>query len=78
MEPSAVDIGYDHAVRLPLVLAPTEERMTGTAAPVVIPISRGKAQSKVMAPVTERACTIPMEAEADCRSAVNATPISMM
>ena len=60
--------------RLPLELVPSAESMTGTAAPTEIPSRRGKASSNCMAPVTERACTIPTAAEADCRRAVKRAP----
>ena len=44
---------------------------------MAMPMSSGSADSKVMAPVTDSACTIPTAAEADCRMAVNTAPTRM-
>ena len=44
---------------------------------MAMPMSRGREDSKVMAPVTERACTIPTAAEADCKMPVNSAPARM-
>ena len=41
---------------------------------MAMPMSRGRAVSKGIAPVTERAWTIPTAAEADCRIAVKTVP----
>ena len=70
-------MGYTMAVRLPDMVAPKEESITGAAAPTTIPSRSGRVLSNDIAPVTERACTIPTAAEADCRSAVKAAPISI-
>ena len=66
---------YTNAVRFPLVLAPIADNNTGVAAPIPIPIIIGTAVPKLIAPVTERACNIPTEAEALCKIAVITIPI---
>ena len=53
------------------------ESMTGQAAPTPMPRITGKAVAKVSAPVTDSACTIPMEADALCRMAVITMPSRM-
>ena len=59
---------------MPLRLAPKADSSTGTAAPMATPIMMGKAISKVMAPVMDRAWRMPTAAEALCRMLVKAMP----
>ena len=58
-------------------MAPREESSTGSEEPMAMPRIRGKAVSKLMAPVMERACRIPTAAEALCSTAVKAAPTRM-
>ena len=62
---------------MPLAEAPTADSSTGTAAPMEIPITRGRAMSKVMAPVPARAWRMPTAAEALWRMQVKAMPTQM-
>ena len=57
-----------------LISAPRAERSTGMAAPTAMPMMTGKAISKSMAPVTDRACRIPTVAEALWSTAVKIRP----
>ena len=50
------------------------ESITGQAAPTPMPRMIGKTVANVSAPVTDSACTIPMEADALCKMAVITTP----
>ena len=77
MAPMVCITRYDQAVRRPGVRAPRAESRTGTAAPMLMPRMRGKASTKRMAPVTDRACRIPTAAEALCSTAVKAAPTRM-
>ncbi len=54
-----------------------DDSSTGQAAPTPIPSVIGKADANVIAPVTESACRIPIEADALCNTAVNAIPTRM-
>ena len=51
-----------------------EDSSTGQAAPTPIPSVIGNADANVIAPVTDNACKIPMEADALCSTAVKAIP----
>ena len=62
------------AVLLPFLFVPIEDSRTGHAAPTPMPSVIGNADANVIAPVTESACRIPIEADALCRTAVNAIP----
>ena len=59
---------------MPLRLAPRADSSTGTAAPMAMPMTMGRATSKVTAPVMASACKIPTAAEALCKTLVNARP----
>ena len=59
---------------MPLILAPSAESSTGTAAPMAIPMMMGSAIWNVMAPVPESTCKIPTAALALCSTLVNTRP----
>ena len=59
---------------MPLTLAPREDSSTGIAAPMAMPMIRGKAMEKVTTPVAARACKIPTAAEALCSTQVKSSP----
>ena len=63
--PMTHSIRYVNAVRFPSVFVPSAAIITGSAAPIEIPIRIGSALSNTIAPVTDRACTIPTAADAD-------------
>ena len=65
---------YTKAVRLPLTLAPRADSSTGTAAPMAMPMTMGRAISKVMAPVTASAWRMPTAALALWMTLVNSRP----
>ena len=44
---------------------PIEDKITGTEAPIAIPIKIGKAIENVITPVLDKACKIPTAADAD-------------
>ena len=56
------------------MFVPIAESKTGQAAPTPIPSVIGKAAAKLIEPVIESACKIPTDADALCRTAVNAIP----
>ena len=59
---------------MPFTLAPMADKRTGAEAPIATPISRGSAESRVIAPDRDKACRIPTAADADWSMAVIATP----
>ena len=75
MAPSTSIIRYTNAVRFPFTLAPRALSITGTEAPIPIPMRIGKAMSNSTAPVTARAWSIPTAALALWITAVTSTPI---
>ena len=73
--PSTSIMRYTKAVLFPFTLAPRALSITGTEAPMPIPIRIGKAMLNSSAPVPARAWRIPTAALALWMTAVTSTPI---
>ena len=75
--PRTSEIRYTKAVRLPFVPAPSALIITGTDAPIAMPMIIGSASLNWIIPVMESACSIPTAALALWMTAVNSMPARM-
>lgn len=72
--PIMLKVKWIKEARLAFLPAPMEERIAVMQVPMFCPMMRGMAEEKVIAPVVDRACKIPVMAEDDWRMAVKSAP----